>query len=63
MPAPQYNRQPGDKYISDFHAIIESRIEQVMKPKIEKVNYINGKKYDWYDIVDLRPWITDIVND
>ena len=24
---------------------------------------ISGKKYDWYDIVDLRPWITDIVND
>ena len=21
---------------------------------------IDGKKYDWYNIVDLRPWITDI---
>lgn len=22
---------------------------------------IDGKKYDWYNIVDLRPWITDIL--
>ena len=35
----------------------ESKVNKITNHLYE----INHEKYDWYSIIDLRPWITEII--
>ena len=34
----QYNVQPGDKHFANFNVLLQKKIEEIMQPKIDKVN-------------------------
>jgi hypothetical protein len=42
----QYNVQPGNKHFNNFNALLEKKIEETMKPKVDKVSDKINKFYN-----------------
>lgn len=57
-----YYPERGSENWIDAYETMEEAETQVTKIN-NHLYKIDGKDYNWYNIVDLRPWITDIVNE
>ena len=50
----EYNIQPGDKHFANFNSTLHKKVEEAMKPKVDKVNARIAKFYDRLDKVCMK---------
>ena len=58
----QFYPERGTEDWIDAYETMEEAEAQVTKIT-NHLCKINGEDYGWYNVVDLRPWIADILND